>query len=308
MTKKHISISAIEVFADCPRKYKFQYVDRIYRPSNEHFVFGTLGHRVAEMVGLEINSEVIYDYVEHAKYMSSIQLALETLKITNPLVLVKNYVSALKKFLRNYTLIGTEIKIRDKDNVGVIDLIAVNEEERKLLILDYKFSNHMKTETDIVDNHQLYMYAKLLNSMPDIKKIIKKYNIKHIYLGYVTLSKIEAAMPKRLVKGNLSQSKADKAVTYGTFMKAIELYELDKNDYTDHLNYLMHKTNASFGFTEVKVTKADLDEKIAQIESWTKLVRFAIKNNHFPGRNAVHCNNGDFNKKCGIYKECKNHL
>ena len=308
MIKKHISISAIEVFADCPRKYKFQYVDRIYRPSNEHFVFGTLGHKVAEMVGMGIESDVIYNYVDHVKDLKSIQLALTTLKITNPLVLVKNYVSALKKFLRGYTLVGTEIKIRDKDNVGVIDLIAVDPELRKLLILDYKFSNHMKTETDIVDNHQLYMYAKLINAMPDIKKIIKKYNIKHVYLGYVTLSKIEAAMPKRLVKGNLSKSKADKAVTYGTFMKAIELYELDKNDYTDHLNYLIHKTNASFGFTEVKLTKADLDEKVAQIESWTKLVRFAVKNNHFPGRNAVHCNNGDFNKKCGIYKECKNHL
>lgn len=305
---KHISISAIEVYADCPRKYKFQYIDRIYRPSNEHFVFGTLGHRVAEMVGLGIESDVIYDYVENAKYLKSIQLALETLKITNPLALVKNYVSALKKFLRGYTLVGTEIKIRDKDNVGVIDLIAVDKEARKLLILDYKFSNHMKTETDIVDNHQLYMYAKLINSMPDIKKIIKKYNIKHIYLGYVTLSKVEAAMPKRLVKGNLSKSKADKAVTYGTFVKAIEHYGLDRSEYEEHLQYLIHKSNASFGFTEIKLTKADFDEKEKEIQSWTKLIRFAVKNNHFPGRNAVHCNNGDFNKKCGIYKECKNHL
>ena len=309
MTKKSsISVSGIDTFAECPRKYKFNYVDRIYRKSNENFIFGTLGHKVMEFIGMGLEDDIILDYVKHSAQYSGAALALKTLKITNVEALVKTYIKEHRKFLEKYEVIQTEIKIRWKNLVGVIDLIAVEKGTGKLLILDYKFSNYAKSDTDISDNLQLYMYAHLLNHMKGIKKILKKYNIKTVYLGYFTLSKIELGMPKKLASGALSKAK-DKRVTYETYLEAIELYGLNRTDYEGHLHKLSLQSNSAVSFIEMKLTTSELDEKIEEINSWVKLIEFAIKNNTFPGRNAFHCHNSGFrNDGCPIKNECKNHL
>jgi hypothetical protein len=208
----------------------------------------------------------------------------------------------MRKFLNKYTVVSTEIKIKHKDLVGVIDLIAVEKGTGKLLILDYKFSNYPKDEDEILNNPQLYMYAHLLQYMKGIKKILKKYKIKKIYLGYFTLSKIEPKMPNVLKSGKLSKSMSDKGVTYETYLKAIEHYGLDRSDYEDVLQKLLNKSTSIVNFAETKLIQSDLDEKVEEIESWVKLIKYATRYNYFPGRNAWTC------KDCPIKKECKNHL
>ena len=307
MSRK-ISVSAISTYMECPRKYKFQYIDRRYRPSNEHFVFGTLGHKILEYIGMGLDDEVIYQTVASEQERRSVQEALSTLRITNLEALTKEYIKKLRDFLTDYEIITTEIKLEDKDNVGVIDLIAVDPDDYKLLILDYKFTNYAKKDDDIRDNLQLFMYAKLMNHMKGINAILKKYDIDNIYLGYFSLAKIESGPPKKLASGKLSKAN-DKRVTYETFLQVIEDNDLNRSDYADHLNKLKYKNIEQINFVEIKLTRNELEDKIKEIEAWTKIIKYATKNDLFPGREAFHCTKGGFGgKPCPIYKQCKNHL
>lgn len=298
---KQISVSAINTFADCPKKYKFQYIDRIYRPSNEHFVFGIFGHKILEFIGMGLSDEEIITNMEIDIESHPMQLALEKFKITDVYELMHNYITILRGFLKKYVVISTETKIRDDENVGVIDLIVVEPKKHKLLIVDYKFTKYPKNESDIENNLQLYMYAKLLNSMDGIEDIIEKYNIRHVHVGYLSLSKTQTQEPKMLKSGKLSKAKND-AITYDSFLEAIKKHDLDVADYEDHLEKLKAKSNNSIDFVEMKLHKNDLEEKLKDIHSWTKLIQYATENNYFPGRDAWNCS------KCDIMKQCKNHI
>lgn len=298
MSKKNLSVSAIDNYSACPLKFKYQNIEYRYRVSNEHFIFGTFGHRIVEMIVDGLDDDIINVFIETEIEKTSIQNALETLKISDPKKLAQKYISMVRGFLKDYDLIGSEIKARDEENNGIIDCLLAR--DGKLLILDWKFTNYMKNEDDITGNLQLYMYAKLLESLPNINEIIKKYKIKQIYLGYFSLSKAQPTLPKKLASGKLSKA-ADKRVTYDTYMEAIKEYGLDTADYQEHLDKLKNKQENDFiNFVEYKVSRDDLENKIKEIRDYNAIINFSIQNNHFPGRNSFTCGN------CDIVQFCKN--
>jgi CRISPR/Cas system-associated exonuclease Cas4 (RecB family) len=298
---RKVSVSAIETFASCPRKYWLQYIQGIPMPSNEHLVFGSIAHRVLEYITIGATNESIYEMLSIYKERKAFKMALEALKIENVDQIVKRYIETLRNFLIKYTVISSETKLSDDENVGVIDLIAVDEVNRKLLIIDYKFTNYAKTEDDIDNNIQLYMYAKLINQYEGIEDILKKYKIKEIAVGYLSFDKIEPKSPKVLASGKLSKAK-DKYVTYETYLKAIEDNKLNIEDYQDHLDKLQNQTDEDddYGFVEKKLVKNDFEEKLKDIKSWTQLINYAVENDLFPGRDSYTCS------QCNMNKICKN--
>jgi hypothetical protein len=298
---RKISITGIENFADCPKKYKYRYVDRRYRLSNEHTIFGVVGHKVMQYVGMGLKDDIIYTYIDQELERESVKRALTKLKITNLRALVNDYIYQAHELLSRYIIIRTEVFIEDEDNIGVIDVVAVDVEEQELLLLDYKFSKYIKDEDYILDELQLYMYSKLLNSMPNIKDIIKKYKIRKVSLGYYTLSKKETQIPKKLVSGKLSKAKND-AVTYDSFMEAITLYGLDSEDYKEHLEGLKEVSDDVIRFAKMKLSRGELEEKLKEIEMWNKIITFCVENDLFPGRNSWNC------KGCEIKKQCKSNI
>ena len=55
MTKEMtLSKSKINTFIECPRKFKYRYIDEITEEANEFMVFGTTVHEIAEEIAIEL--------------------------------------------------------------------------------------------------------------------------------------------------------------------------------------------------------------------------------------------------------------
>lgn len=297
---KKMSISAIDTFAECPRLYKHQYIDRRFRFSNQHFIFGTFGHKLIENILDGMKDKDIHNYVREEAKKGKMAEALKALKVTDIHKLAATYIEDIRTFIKDYTVVSIEVYVEDDDNRGVIDAILIDKTNNELIICDWKFTNYFKGVVEIEDNLQLFMYGKLLTKVPNINEILEQYSIKKISLAYFSLTKVVAPEPKLLKSGKLSKA-FDKNMTYDSFMKAITDNDLKVEDYEPHLNELRGNKPNTFLFTKRLLTNNMLVDKVKEIENWNKNINFAIDNNSFPIRNAWAC------KNCDIEKFCKNY-
>ena len=49
-----LSKSKINTFIECPRKFKYRYIDEITEESNEYMLLGTEVHEIAEEIAMEL--------------------------------------------------------------------------------------------------------------------------------------------------------------------------------------------------------------------------------------------------------------
>lgn len=148
------SFSQNRLYNDCPRKYKYRYLDGIKEPTNENLELGSAIHKLFELANKSYNLSEDIDCAEAMFTIKRYKGDLYLHKLMDEFM-------ALKEASAEYNL-GREYTIQMDDFISVIDL-AHNyaAETHKYTLADYKVTKKPKTEDSIYDEGQLLIYKYL---------------------------------------------------------------------------------------------------------------------------------------------------
>ena len=177
----HISYSELKTWAECPRKHKLAYIDRIRRfIGNEYTAFGRTVHALCENAVQGTLDERDYDDFfdeyfdrelgqlgeEHQRREQLIADMREQAKLISPLILPK-----LTEYFGEYEVFSVEEKLFEKINdfsldkydfKGYIDLV-IKTSDGKYHIIDWKSCSwgwDAKKRSDKLITYQLTLYKK----------------------------------------------------------------------------------------------------------------------------------------------------
>ena len=178
---KHISYSELKIWAECPRKHKISYIDRIRRfIGNEYTAFGRTIHALCENAVQGLLDEPDYDdfFDEcfdreleqlgegHQRKSDLIAEMREQARAISPLILPK-----LKECFGQYEVVSVEEKLFEKINdfsldkydfKGYIDLV-IKTSDGKYHIIDWKSCSwgwDAKKRSDKLITYQLTLYKR----------------------------------------------------------------------------------------------------------------------------------------------------
>ena len=125
-----LSKSKINTFIECPRKFKYRYIDEITEESNEYMLLGTEVHEIAEEIAMELmEGNEIEDVFLNLEYDDKLE----------------DHIQGLEKFFKDIYSNGYEIFsveeyiVDDESNMnGIVDIVIKNKESNELIIFDYK--------------------------------------------------------------------------------------------------------------------------------------------------------------------------
>lgn len=193
------SVSQIQVYESCPKKYSYQYIYKIPTQPKHYFDFGTSMHTALEYLSMDFDKnyskEILFargisylrkNWISKA-YESSEQEKEYLQKGTQA---IKDYIdSELELREDNREILEREkrfvIDIEGRKFQGVID--RIDKVKDSFEILDYKTSNSMEDEKNLTSNTQLLVYSMA------IKELYKKYPQK-IGLWYLIHNKIKSVL------------------------------------------------------------------------------------------------------------------
>ena len=144
------SFSQNRLYNDCPRKYKYRYIDGIKEPTNDNLELGSAVHKVFELYWSADNS-AISEYTE----------ALATIERLKGVIYKNKLLSEFNEL--NEGKIGfnlaREQKIERDDFVAIIDLVHnYTEQSHKYILADYKVTKKPKQELTMYSEGQLLVY------------------------------------------------------------------------------------------------------------------------------------------------------
>ena len=124
-----LSKSKINTFIECPRKFKYRYIDEITEEANKYMLLGTEVHEIAEEIAIELmEGNEIEDVFSNLDYDDKLE----------------DHIRGLEKFFNDiysngYEMFSAEEFIVDeKSNMnGIVDIVIRNEND-ELIIFDYK--------------------------------------------------------------------------------------------------------------------------------------------------------------------------
>ena len=124
-----LSKSKINTFIECPRKFKYRYIDEITEEANKYMILGTEVHEIAEEVAMDlIEGNDIDDVFLNLDYDEKLE----------------DHIRGLEKFFKDiysndYEIFSVEeFIVDDKSNMnGIVDVVIRNR-ENELIIFDYK--------------------------------------------------------------------------------------------------------------------------------------------------------------------------
>ena len=124
-----LSKSKINTFIECPRKFKYRYIDEITEEANKYMLLGTEVHEIAEEIAIElIEGNEIDDVFSNLDYDEKLE----------------DHIRGLEKFFNDIYSNGYEIFsaeefiVDEKSNMnGIVDIVIRNEND-ELIIFDYK--------------------------------------------------------------------------------------------------------------------------------------------------------------------------
>ena len=131
------SFSQNRLYNDCPRKYKYRYVDGIKEPTNENLELGSAIHKLFEL-GLKPYN--LQEDLECAKAMFTIK------KYKGDTYLYKLFdeFKGLQQAQPEYNL-GRELEIKRDDFISVIDLVHnYAAQSHKYTLTDYKVTKNLR--------------------------------------------------------------------------------------------------------------------------------------------------------------------
>ena len=124
-----LSKSKINTFIECPRKFKYRYIDEITEEANKYMLLGTEVHEIAEEIAIELmEGNEIDDVFSNLDYDEKLE----------------DHIRGLEKFFNDIYSNGYEIFsaeefiVDEKSNMnGIVDIVIRNEND-ELIIFDYK--------------------------------------------------------------------------------------------------------------------------------------------------------------------------
>ena len=124
-----LSKSKINTFIECPRKFKYRYIDEITEEANEYMLLGSEVHEIAEEIAIELmEGNDIDDVFLNLQYDDKLE----------------DHIKGLEKFFHDiysndYEIFRVEEYIVDeKSNLnGIVDIVIKNSND-ELIIFDYK--------------------------------------------------------------------------------------------------------------------------------------------------------------------------
>ena len=127
--KLTLSKSKINTFIECPRKFKYRYIDEITEEANKYMLLGTEVHEIAEEIAIELmEGNEIDDVFLNLEYDEKLE----------------DHIRGLEKFFKDIYSNGYEIFsveeyiVDDKSNMnGIVDVVIKNSKD-ELIIFDYK--------------------------------------------------------------------------------------------------------------------------------------------------------------------------
>lgn len=211
---KNISTSQLTLYAECPLKYKFQYIDKLEKPAvSVHLAYGSAIHKALEYMNTQTNAQILDIYqVFHDSYLNEMsKMNLDPFGYYNAglyLTAIKSLEKYFVDFYQTYepTIYKDEngekpsleckftVPIYDKDGSliegysyhGIIDVVGVR--DKKIFVLDYKTAKEDYTPFKIKTSIQLTLYAYAIRHLlkngnfPNIKKKQEDFTLYHILI------------------------------------------------------------------------------------------------------------------------------
>lgn len=147
------SFSQNRLYNDCPRKYKFRYIEGIKEPSNENLELGSAIHKAFELK----RGPAFQDDEEYSNAVDTI------IKLKGQYY----YDKLITEFLQlpetsNLCNLGRELELEIDDFIIIIDLVHnYAAHSHKYTLCDYKVTKKPKTVQSIYDEGQLLIYKYL---------------------------------------------------------------------------------------------------------------------------------------------------
>ena len=124
-----LSKSKINTFIECPRKFKYRYIDEITEEANKYMLLGTEVHEIAEEIAIALmEGNEIDDVFSNLDYDDKLE----------------DHIKGLETFFNDIYSNGYEIFsaeefiVDEKSNMnGIVDIVIRNEND-ELIIFDYK--------------------------------------------------------------------------------------------------------------------------------------------------------------------------
>ncbi|WP_304103071.1 PD-(D/E)XK nuclease family protein [Methanobrevibacter ruminantium] len=125
-----LSKSKINTFIECPRKFKYRYIEEITEEANKYMLLGTEVHGIAEEIAGElIDGNKIEDVFLNLEYDEELE----------------DHIKGLEKFFKDiysngYEIFSVEEYIVDEEiNMnGIVDIAIKNKKNNELILFDYK--------------------------------------------------------------------------------------------------------------------------------------------------------------------------
>lgn len=147
-----LSKSKINTFIECPRKFKYRYIDEIAEEANKYMLLGSEVHEIAEEIAIELmEGNEIEDVFLNLEYDEKLE----------------DHIRGLEKFFNDvhsngYEIFSVEEYIVDNDSNmnGIVDIVIRNNND-ELIIFDYKTGKARSIEKYKLE---LCVYKVLLES------------------------------------------------------------------------------------------------------------------------------------------------
>jgi CRISPR/Cas system-associated exonuclease Cas4 (RecB family) len=198
------SVSQLQTYESCPKKYMFNYIYKIPSRPRHYFDFGTSVHESLEFLSADFDKKLPIEklYILGVKYLTDGWISKGYENSNQEQEYFQKGLNIIKEFIVK----ETELRMEDRQTIclelkffldfegrtlmGYIDRIdKVNGE---IEILDYKTSKSMSRESELEKNMQLLVYSLASESHPDIRKFPKS-----VGLWYVLHDKIVKISPKK---------------------------------------------------------------------------------------------------------------
>jgi RecB family exonuclease len=195
------SFSQINTFNTCPRKYKFQYIERanVEKPVGVEMFLGNAVHHILQVIySLKSNGKIISEdemLEMYNKYWNGPDR--EHIKVTRENLGIDDYIKKgadlLRKYFRKYhpfeecEILGLEKNvvfpiIEGKFQIkGKIDRLSRSVENGNIEIVDYKTDRNLQTQQSLERDEQMGLYNLGVKYLwPDFERVIlKKIFLRH---------------------------------------------------------------------------------------------------------------------------------
>lgn len=282
------SYSALETYKLCPRKYKFQEIDKIKAPKSKEAVFGTLLHDVLRFVH---SQDPNYPDIDKALNFYKNNWNKEI--FANPeeeKVFFNQGAQILREYYRKndpkkFTIIGLEthfeMPIGNHVIAGKIDRID-KIGDNSFEIIDYKTGRRMPSQEDVDENMQLAIYnlgfiqrwpdwenANINLSLHFLKhgeKLSTKKTKEQLEVTKESILKIINEITDKIENNKVFEPILSKLCDFCGYKKICPMWKDQNRKETDAILDKININEISDRFLKLKKQESDTNKKLAEIK------------------------------------------